>query len=150
MSHTGSDGTALKARLRDRNWRLTPQRRAVVESLTGTDLHLSADEVFARAREVVPEISRATVYNTLNELVDMGELQEVQIGPGPTLFDPNARVAHHHLVCMSCGRIYDIHPSGVGHLQLRPRDRHGFELEGVEIVFKGRCASCAATESEEG
>jgi Fe2+ or Zn2+ uptake regulation protein len=128
---------------------MTPQRRAVVEALTGANLHLSAEDVFARAREVVPEISRATVYNTLNELVEMGELQEVQINPGPTLFDPNARVTHHHLVCSNCGHIYDIQPSGLEHLELKPDDRHGFELESLEIVFKGRCASCADAAREE-
>ena len=90
----------------------------------------------------MPEISRATVYNALGELVDMGELQEVQIEPGPALYDPNAPTPHHHLVCKNCGKIYDIHPRGVEQLELAPEDRDGFSLERVEVVFRGRCAEC--------
>jgi Fur family transcriptional regulator, stress-responsive regulator len=136
----------LRERLRERRWRITPQRRSVVEALTGPNLHLTAEGIFARARAVVPEISRATVYNTLRELVEMGELAEMQIGPGPVLYDPNAVVRHHHLVCSNCGHIHDIHPLGVEHLGLRKEDHDGFELQRVEVVFHGRCRACKESE----
>jgi Fur family ferric uptake transcriptional regulator len=129
-------------RLRARAWRLTAQRRAVAQSLSEPNLHISADEVYRRARRILPEISRATVYNTLGELVEMGELDEVRFGAGPTLFDPNAPMDHHHLVCRRCGEIYDVQPEGLEHLKLRGRDGEGFSLEGVEVVFRGLCSSC--------
>ena len=53
--------------LRDRGRRITPQRRAVAEVLVGENMHLAAEQVFESARRLVPEISLATVYNTLNE-----------------------------------------------------------------------------------
>ena len=146
MSHAEVDQKTLRDRLLERPWRVTPQRRAVVEALSGPDLHLTAEEIFARARTVVPEISRATVYNSLRELVEMGELAEMQIGPGPTLYDPNALVHHHHLVCSNCGRIYDVQPSGVEHVGLRDKDRGGFEIQRVEVVLHGRCRACAESE----
>ena len=79
MSYTPHvvDEASLLERLRTRGWRVTPQRRAVAEVLTGDHVHLTADEVHERARARLPEVSLATVYNTLGELVDMGEVLEI-------------------------------------------------------------------------
>lgn len=74
---------ALPDRLQARGWRITPQRRAVLRALDGEHVHLSADQVHAGARRVVPEVSLATVYNTLNELVAMGEISEIRLADGP-------------------------------------------------------------------
>ena len=71
--------TDLFDRFRDLGWRLSPQRRVVAEVLVGDHVHLTAEQVHERARERLPEISRATVYNTLNEIVAMGEVAEVDI-----------------------------------------------------------------------
>ena len=49
------------------------------------------------------QVSLATVYNTLNELVSMGEVQQVEAGVGPTRYDPNTKDGHHYLVCLKCG-----------------------------------------------
>jgi Fe2+ or Zn2+ uptake regulation protein len=62
---------ALPDRLQARGWRITPQRRAVLRALDGEHVHL------------VPEVSLATVYNTLNELVAMGEISEIRLADGP-------------------------------------------------------------------
>ena len=66
----------LLSRLRDRDYRLTSQRRVVAQVLEGPNVHMTADEVHHAAIEILPEISRATVYSTLNELTQMGELLE--------------------------------------------------------------------------
>ncbi len=133
----------LIERLESRQWRITPQRRAVAESLVGEHVHLCADEIFARARAGFPDISRATVYNTLNELVAMGEVAEVRPPAGPVRYDPNAADRHHHLVCTGCGALFDVRPDGLDGLQLGDGQRHGFRLDDVEVVFRGRCATCA-------
>lgn len=125
---------------------MTPQRRAVAEVLDGEHIHLSAEAVHTRAQQRLPEISLATVYNTLNELVTMGEVREVAAGAGPKRYDPNVRIGHHHLVCTSCGDLRDVQPAGEGLSELRPDDTHGFRVTGVEIVFRGLCASCAAVD----
>src|SRR3954451_8285177 len=100
----------LLERLRGRGWRLTSQRRVVAEVLNGDHVHLTADDVHARAGRRLPEISRATVYNTLNELVALGEVLEVGTDARAKRYDPNARSAHQHLVCNACGTIRDVHP----------------------------------------
>jgi Fe2+ or Zn2+ uptake regulation protein len=137
----------LLERLRDRGWRVTPQRRAVAQVLTGDHVHLTADDVHERARAVLPEVSLATVYNTLRELVEMGEVLELRVGNGPARYDPNVGAAHHHLVCTVCNRLVDVHPAGVDGLRLPSNQRHGYELDEIDITFLGRCPSCAGRAS---
>lgn len=132
----------LLERLRERQWRVTPQRRAIAEVLDGEHVHLSAEAVHGRAHELLPEISLATVYNTLNELVAMGEVLEVSAGAGPKRYDPNVRVPHHHLVCTSCGTLRDIFKADTGAAKLDPAEHHGFVVTGVDVVFQGLCPQC--------
>ena len=135
-------------RLRDRGWRLTAQRRVVAEVLAGEHVHLTADAVYSRAQRLLPEISLATVYNTLNELVDMGEVLEISTGDGPKRYDPNTTAPHHHLYCVGCGALRDVTPEGTDRLTLPGSQQHGFELLDVDIVFRGRCPDCRTTATQ--
>jgi Fe2+ or Zn2+ uptake regulation protein len=133
----------LAERLRQRGWRLTAQRRVVADVLAGEHVHLTAEEVHAAACAVLPEVSMATVYNTLNELVNMAEVLEISVGNGPKRYDPNVVNPHQHLLCVGCGALRDVAPEGQDALTLPGDQRHGFELVGVDIMFRGRCPSCA-------
>jgi Fe2+ or Zn2+ uptake regulation protein len=121
---------------------MTAQRRVVAEVLVGDHVHLSAEAVHTLAQARLPEVSLATVYNTLNELVAMGELAEVSAGVGAKRYDPNVGVAHQHLVCVGCGALRDVVPVGEAGLALAPDQRHGFRLLDVDIVFRGLCGEC--------
>jgi len=131
---------ALIDRLRDRGWRLTAQRRVIAETLTGDHVHLTADEVLARSRAALPEVSRATVYSTLNELVGIGELLEITHPDGRKRYDPNVAERHHHLLCVECGQMLDVRADDP---QLPADQRHGFEVLDVEVTFRARCPECA-------
>ncbi|MCU1496656.1 MAG: transcriptional repressor [Acidimicrobiales bacterium] len=135
----------LLTRLRQRDWRLTAQRRAVAQVLAGEHVHLTADEVHARAVAVLPEISRATVYNTLGELVALGEVREVTLEGRAKRYDPNHDIAHHHLVCTSCGLIMDVPVIDGAAAGLPTGSRHGFRVDEVEVVYRGTCATCASS-----
>lgn len=114
--------------------------------MAGEHVHLTADAVYSRAQRLLPEISLATVYNTLNELVQMGEVLEISTGDGPKRYDPNVASAHHHLYCVGCGALRDVNPDGMHGLALPASQQHGFELLDVAIVFRGRCPECAERE----
>ena len=122
---------------------MTTQRRVVAQVLAGEHVHLTADDVYERAVARLPEISRATVYNTLKDLTDLGEVLEVTIDARAKRYDPNANDPHQHLVCERCGLIRDVHPKGTAALNLPARERHGFVLTGVDIVYRGLCPACA-------
>ena len=124
---------------------MTAQRRVIVavfDAGAGADtephVHLTADEVLDRATAALPEISRATVYNTLNELVDAGELRAVHIGDRITRYDPNVHRRHDHLVCTSCGAIFDVPSNPVSIAGAAA----GFTIDSAETIYRGRCADC--------
>ncbi|TSB25855.1 transcriptional repressor [Streptomyces sp. NBC_01525] len=135
----------LLERLRERGWRLTAQRRVVAEVLDGVHVHYTADEVHARATERLPEISRATVYNTLGELVSLGEVLEVSTDGRAKRYDPNAHHDHQHLVCSRCGTIRDVHLHGDPLSALPEPERYGFQVSEVTVTYRGLCPTCAAT-----
>jgi Fe2+ or Zn2+ uptake regulation protein len=127
--------------LRAHGLRVTPQRRAIWHVVAEAgDGHLSAEEVFRRARARLPELSRATVYNALGEFVATGLLAPLE-GPGPRRYDANL-APHHHFRCRRCRRLYDVDPAGVEGLRLRER---GFRVERAHVLLEGACPACATS-----
>ncbi|BAU86807.1 hydrogen peroxide sensitive repressor [Streptomyces laurentii] len=140
----------LLERLRLRGWRMTAQRRVVAEVLDGEHIHLTADEVLTRATARLPEISRATVYNTLGELVALGEVVEVSSVGRAKRYDPNVLRAHQHLVCAGCGTVKDVHPQGNPLDVLPEGERFGFTVTGADVTYRGLCPACAAARGGDG
>ena len=129
-------------RLRIAGLRVTPQRRAVWAAFRGGERgHLTADEVYELARYELPELSRATVYNSLAELVRARLLRTVK-GLGAVRYDPNLDPDHHHFHCHGCDRLYDVHLQGVEHLQLLGKE--GFVVDRKTVLFEGYCSQCSS------
>ena len=138
-----SSSPTLLDRLRGRtDLRLTAQRRVIAETLSGEHVHLTADEVLRRARRALPELSVATVYNTLNELVALGELRVVETGRGRVRYDPNVDRPHDHLICLQCGEIHDVYAEG--EVRLSRAQQFGHRIVARETTFKGYCPRCRA------
>ncbi len=131
---------------REQGLRVTPQRQCIFRLLEGNDRHPTAEWVYQQARAEMPMISLKTVYQTLNDLADMGEIQVLDLGTGSARFDPNVG-AHHHLVCDRCGRTHDVHVD-TSVLRLPRRDRQDFVVGSAEVVFRGLCSSCSQTNNE--
>ncbi len=122
--------------------RVTPQRRAVwsaFEKVRGNG-HLTADEVHERARTLVPEVSRATVYNVLAAFVEAGILRAVE-SRGAVLYDPNTDPTHHHFRCRICDRLHDVHVDGVE--KLRVSSGEPFVVENKTVLLGGVCPDCS-------
>jgi Fur family peroxide stress response transcriptional regulator len=134
----------LTEQFRARGLKVTPQRQSIFRALASSTVHPTAESVYAEVRAELPTISLRTVYQTLNDLAAMGELHALDLGTGSTRFDPNLE-PHHHLVCEACGRVEDLHAEFPGVAVPSADEAAGFEVRATEIVFRGRCASCAAT-----
>ena len=132
----------LTDRFRAEGLKVTPQRQAVFRVLHDNQVHPSAEAVHAAVVRDLPTVSLRTVYQTLNDLTDMGELGHLHVGTGSTRFDPNIE-PHHHLVCESCGRVSDV-PADFPEVMVPSGADEGFTVTRTEIVFRGVCASCAA------
>jgi Fe2+ or Zn2+ uptake regulation protein len=113
------------------------QRLAVAEYVLRTQDHPSADEVLARVRGRVPMISRATVYNTLNALVEKGLLRSFVLAEGRLVFDPHV-AAHHHFIDEVTGAIHDVPWAA---LEVRRVEAlEGLEVREYQVVLRGRRA----------
>lgn len=137
----------LSERLISRGWRMTSQRRVIarVFDVVGAEhIHLTAEDVHARASGLLPEISRATVYNTLGEMVEAGELRAVNVGDRVMRYDPNVHTQHHHLVCSVCSVIFDVQASvlPVADSADVAIVAPGFQIDSADVIFRGRCAAC--------
>jgi Fe2+ or Zn2+ uptake regulation protein len=111
------------------------QRVVVAQYVLFTDEHPSADTVWARVKAGFPMISRATVYNTLNILVEKGLLRELHLSPDSIVFDPKTE-AHHHFIDEGSGRIYDVPWDKVKVCDVEHLD--GFEIRDYQVVMRGR------------
>jgi Fe2+ or Zn2+ uptake regulation protein len=120
--------------------RVTPQRVAVLGVLSAGREHLSAEEVFERVRQELPNISLATVYKALGELRRVGELRALPV-LGRLKFDLTSNPSHHHLVCERCQRVVDVELD-----RFRPEmpseGLMGFDVLSVEVIFRSICPDC--------
>ena len=130
----------LTDRFRSEGLKVTPQRQAVFRVLHDNHVHPSAEAVHAEIVREMPTVSLRTVYQTLNDLTDMGELGHLHVGTGSTRFDPNIE-PHHHLVCEACGRVIDV-PVDFPEVTVPTGAGDGFTVTRTEIVFRGVCATC--------
>jgi Fe2+ or Zn2+ uptake regulation protein len=130
----------LTERLGTGGFRFTPQRQQVYDVLIQKRDHPTAEEVFIRAKQAMPDISMATVYNCLDALVQCGLVRQVQLERGATRFCPNME-EHCHYYCDECGTVFDVALTGNSTVVPRPK---GFKIDHYEIAVHGLCASCAA------
>ena len=124
---------------RDAGLKLTPQRLAILEFLDGNKEHPSAEDVYKAVSKKFPTMSLATVYNTLMTLKQRGLVKELTMDPLRMRFDPQP-TPHHHLICMDCRKIIDIHTRL--RIKLPEMEQEGFEIVGNHIEFYGRCPKC--------
>ncbi len=124
---------------RDLHIKLTPQRLAILGYLDGNKTHPSAEDIYKAVLKQFPTMSFATVYNTLEALKSKGSVQELKIDPAKKRYDPDIS-KHHHLICIECKEIADIHKDFK--INLSEESINGFDLLGNTIEFYGICRNC--------
>ena len=136
-NHFSAAGKSLNKRLAEKGLRATSQRHHVYEVLLNQRDHPSAEEVFMRAKQSKPEISMATVYNSLDALVKCGVVRQVNMDRGATLFCSNMS-EHVHFSCDDCGKVFDI--SLKDSPQVPEVDVPSeFQVRKIDISLHGRC-----------
>lgn len=126
--------------LKDLGYRLTPQRTLVWDVLREDGTHMSAEDVSARVQEHFPNVNISTVYRTLELLVELRLVRETHLGPARRFFEVEEEVAHHHLVCESCGGVTHVHDEDLGDLHQALAAGQGFAAKQLTIF--GLCAGC--------
>jgi Fur family peroxide stress response transcriptional regulator len=123
----------------DIGMKLTPQRIAILDCLDGDTTHPSAEDLYERVLEKLPAMSFATVYNTLEALRERGHVTELSIDPRKRRYDPDTR-PHHHMLCVSCNAIRDVHSKF--DLALPETEQGRFRILGSHVEFYGLCQDC--------
>lgn len=118
--------------------KLTPQRLAILDYLEKNREHPSAEDIYNALKEKFPSMSFATVYNTLEVLVEKGLVKELGIDSQKRRYDPDTSI-HHHFLCKKCGKILDIESKY--HIQI-PDEIKDCQIIDFQIVFYGVCPEC--------
>lgn len=135
--------------LKNGGYRITDQRRAVCDYLARTESHPTPSEVFAQVSAGHPEISRATVYNTLNALRDLGAIVEISVGGDHTHYDTNPE-PHVNLVCLRCGDVDDYAGDvPLDALYATVRSQTGFQAVSAQVQMVGFCGECQQRKRDE-
>jgi Fur family transcriptional regulator, ferric uptake regulator len=140
---------AALALLRDRHERVTRARQAIIEVLDGTDEHLAADEIVARAEASAPGVHRATVYRALSTLGDLGLVTHTHVAGSATVYHlavaaptTQAATTHAHLQCTNCQNVIDIPVKVLDSLISQVDQDVGFLVEPQHAAILGLCADC--------
>ena len=121
--------------------RNTNQRNTVLKVVEASCDHPSAETIYFRCREIMPEISLGTVYRNLKVLVEMGKIREVSILNAGDRYDKTIEL-HAHFRCKHCGKVLDVPAKDLDMLEKRVEDSTGYKIEGTEVLFVGICDRC--------
>jgi len=136
--------TTTADRLTAAGERVTQQRLVVADALTRAGRQLTAAELYEIVRETQPSLGRATVFRTVERLVDAGVARRLELDGHVYAYVACEPEHHHHLACTSCGRVEEIPESWVRPIAARATKRLGFEIDDARVDFYGRCSTCRA------
>jgi Fur family peroxide stress response transcriptional regulator len=132
----------LLAALRGAGLRITPQRVAVCRALAGTKSHPTAQALYEQLSTQFESLSRATVYNTLETLVQGGLIHELgDAGDGAVHYDADV-APHVNLICLRCHRIDDLPVTALDRVERQVAEHSGYEVRGARLVYYGLCPDC--------
>jgi len=135
--------------LRRRGYKLTPQRRAVLDVIAHSRGHLTPAALYDRVHQRYPGIGVVTIYRTLGLLDQLGLICEVHAGDNCRSYllrRPSEH--HHHLICSGCGMVVDFVDCDLAQMTERISRKTGFEIDSHLVEFIGRCQECQKTASE--
>ena len=121
--------------------KLTPQRDAVLQVILARADHPTANEIFEAARQRLPTISYATVYNSLRYLKEAGLVHEIKFGDSASRYDRETD-RHDHAICNSCGKLVDFDLPQTAELMQAAARKSRFKPESVHLTLRGLCVDC--------
>jgi Fur family ferric uptake transcriptional regulator len=127
---------------RPRAQRYTEQQRDMVRFIFSKHNHFDADTLFEDLKHAGFQVSRATVYRTLNKLVDAGLLRQIDVGPRMFYEHDYGYPQHEHLYCQQCKKMIEFQEPAIAEIIADICRQHGFQTSGHTFVIRGLCADC--------
>lgn len=149
------DKDGFKELLRQKGLKVTTQRVRVLEVLSNSpDIHLTAEEIYELIKVDFPEIGLATVYRTIQLLLELNLIDRINLDDGFVRYeisnnDANSKKHHHHhLICVKCGKVLSFEDDLLDELEKRIMDYVSFKVLDHEVKLYGLCEDCSAKEKE--
>lgn len=139
----------FKEMLREKKLKVTNQRLLVLETIADhPGEHLTAEEIYELVKYKYPEIGLATIYRTVQVLVDLHVIGKVSFDDGLARYElelsgEDSRHHHHHAICSSCGAVMSFEDDLLDNLEKAVQERMGFQVTDHEVKLYGYCAKCA-------
>jgi Fur family ferric uptake transcriptional regulator len=128
--------------IRSRGFRITPQREMIIEAIAHQGNHINAEEIFARVQERTRAVNIATVYRTLELLVEQGLASRIDLGEGQAVYTTYQHGPHIHLVCRQCGQVIDADQNLLLSLNEQLNAGYHFAADLQHISVLGLCNDC--------
>jgi Fur family peroxide stress response transcriptional regulator len=135
----------MLAKLKRNDFRLTPQRLAVVKILSVSADHPSVERIYEQVKADFPTTSLATIYKTITLLKELHEVLEVRSSES-NRYDGNNPAPHPHVICIKCKRVMDSHMEGLERLSAEVAQETGYKIVEHRLDFFGVCPDCQAQE----
>ena len=136
----------LKNNLKGKGYKLTPQRRSIIDSIIKNEgNHLTTEELYDLVKVECPEIGLATVYRTVQLLEDIGVVCKLDLNDGCNRYElihEDENHQHHHLICTNCGKVIEVQGDLLEGLENQIQKTYNFEVKNHSLKFYGFCNEC--------
>lgn len=136
----------LKENLKEKGYKLTPQRRAIVDIIIDKEgQHLTAEEIYDEVKKICPDIGLATVYRTVLLLEEVGVIYKLDLNDGCSRYElvhSDEEHRHHHLVCNKCKKVFEVRDDLLEELEERIEKTYKFKILDHSVKFFGICSEC--------
>ncbi|MFO8083338.1 MAG: transcriptional repressor [Desulfobacterales bacterium] len=132
----------MVSKLREREFRITPQRMAVLRVLAAIEGHHSVKEIYEIVRREFPTTGIATIYKTVNLLKKLNEVLEIAIPGGGKWYDGHKPFPHPHVICIGCKKVIDLDIGSLKDITKKVADKTGFDIMSYRLDFFGVCSDC--------
>jgi len=132
----------MLSKLKEKSFRLTPQRLAVLKILAGNETHPSVAQIYDEVRVEFPTTSLATLYKTIVLLKELNEVLELGFPDGSNRYDGHKPFPHPHMICTRCKKIVDPELNTLSDLNKEMSRKTGFQILHHRLDFFGLCPEC--------
>lgn len=136
----------LKNNLKNNGYKLTPQRRAVLDIIIKNEgKHLTVEELYDLVKVECPEIGLATVYRTIQLLEEIGVVSKLDLNDGCSRYElvhGSEIHQHHHLICTNCGKVMEVQGDLLDSLEEKIENQYDFLVKNHSVKFYGLCSDC--------
>ena len=133
---------SMLKKLKDRQFRITPQRRTILKILAGSSEHPTVERIYEQVKLDFPTTSLATVYKTVTLLKELKEVLELGFPEGSNRYDGKIPYPHPHVICLKCKKIVDPNLSGLADMTQEVKKETGFKIINHRLDFFGICPGC--------